>query len=235
MNLSADCADPALLAPAAIEARSFAIIDAEVPEPRPFAGAAWSVARRLIHTSGDTTLAASLSLPDGAIRSGVAALRAGAPVFTDTRMAAAGIPVRRLAPFGSSVVCLLDLPGAAPHDPHSAITRARAAMLAAAPLLPGSLLAVGNAPTALFTLLELVRQGLTPPALVIGMPVGFVNAAEAKEALAQSGLPALILHGRKGGSNLAAAAVNALTILAGEGREEGEKRSPAATGELRSR
>lgn len=207
--------DAALLPPDAIEARSFALIDAEVPEPRPFSGPAWEVARRLIHTTGDTSLPADLVLPAAAVAAGVAALRAGATVFTDTRMACVGIPARRLAPLGASAVCLLDLPGVADKAAAEGITRSRAAMLLAGPRLAGSLVAIGNAPTALLTLLELLDHGLPAPALIIGMPVGFVNAAESKALLEQSPWTALVLRGRRGGSPLAAAAVNALADIAG--------------------
>ena len=102
----------ALIPPDDIEARSFAIIDGEIPEPRPFTGYAWEVARRLVHTSGDISLPGDLYLPDESVCGGVQALRRGCAIFTDTRMACSGIPARRLAPLNSSVQCLLDLPGA---------------------------------------------------------------------------------------------------------------------------
>ena len=103
----------ALIPPDDIEARSFAIIDGEIPEPRPFTGYAWEVARRLVHTSGDISLPGDLYLPDESVCGGVQALRRGCAIFTDTRMACSGIPARRLAPLNSSVQCLLDLPGVA--------------------------------------------------------------------------------------------------------------------------
>lgn len=211
----------ATLAPDDIEARSFAIIDAEV-QPRAFVGHAWEIARRLIHTSGDITLSADLLLPDAAVAAGVAALQRGATIFADTRMAQAGMPLRRLSPLGVKVISLPELlPPPSAHTLSVAkpgITRSRAAMLLAAPRLSGAIVAIGNAPTALLTLLELLDRGTPPPALIIGMPVGFVNAAESKALLAQSPYPSLILAGRKGGSPLAAATINALAIIAG--REE---------------
>lgn len=206
-----------MLSPADIEAQSFAIIDAEIPEPRLFSGPAWEIARRLIHTSGDPTLLDHLFLPAAAINAGVAALRAGAPIFTDTRMAHAGIPTRRLDPLGCCATCLLELSGVPEYAQTAQITRSRAAMLLAAPLLPGAVIAIGNAPTALLTLLEILDQGADPPALIIGMPVGFVSAAESKGLLARGPYPSLALLGRKGGSSLAAACVNALLILAQRG------------------
>ena len=205
----------ALIPPDDIEARSFAIIDGEIPEPRPFTGYAWEVARRLVHTSGDISLPGDLYLPDESVCGGVQALRRGCAIFTDTRMACSGIPARRLAPLNTSVQCLLDLPGVADRARTDNITRARAAMLLAGNALSGSIVAIGNAPTALLTLLQLLGEGLPEPALIIGMPVGFVNAAESKELLVRSGRPCLVLRGRKGGSPLAAATVNALAVIAG--------------------
>ena len=200
--------------PEEIEARSFAIIDAETPEPRPFSGATWSIARRLIHTCGDMDILPWLVLPDAAVDAGITALRRGAPVFTDTEMACHGVPERRLRTLGSTVRSLLSLPGVNERAIWGKYTRSRAALLEAAPLLPGALVAIGNAPTALLTLLEMLEQGLAAPALIIGMPVGFVNAVESKELLCQSPYPHLCLRGRKGGSPLAAASVNALAELA---------------------
>jgi precorrin-8X/cobalt-precorrin-8 methylmutase len=206
--------------PEEIEARSFAIIDAEIPEPRPFSGSAWSIARRLIHTCGDKDILPQLVLPAAAVEAGIAALRRGAPVFTDTEMACRGIPARRMDALGTTACSLLSLPGVRARHAHTEralrerCTRSRAAMLEAAPLLPGAIVAIGNAPTALLALLEMLEQGLAAPALIIGMPVGFVNAAESKELLLQSPYPHLCLRGRKGGSPLAAASVNALAELA---------------------
>jgi precorrin-8X/cobalt-precorrin-8 methylmutase len=204
-----------------IEARSFARIDAEVPAPRPFVGAAWSVARRLIHTCGDMEILPLLVLPDASVEAGIAALRRGAPVFTDTEMARCGIPERRMNALGTRVRPLLCLPGVNEHAIREKCTRSRAALLEAAHLLPGAIVAIGNAPTALLALLEMLEHGLGAPALIIGMPVGFVNAAESKELLCQSPCPHLCLRGRKGGSPLAAACVNALAELALQAPEAG--------------
>jgi precorrin-8X/cobalt-precorrin-8 methylmutase len=203
--------------PEEIEARSFAIIEAEVGGNKPFAGRAWRIARRLVHASGDLSLLDSLFLPDAAIDAGLRALKEGAPVFTDTEMVRAGIPLRRLSPFGVSVSCLLSRPGLSEKARRLGVTLSRAGMEAAGPLLGGAIVAIGNAPTALLALLEYVDAGGVPPALVIGMPVGFVNAAESKELLVRrSDFPSLTVRGRRGGSPLAAATVNALACLAGE-------------------
>ena len=203
------------LEPASIERLSFSIIDSEVPEPRPFAGAEWEVARRLVHTSADFELLDLLRFSPGAVHAGVAALRGGATVVTDTRMCQAGIPMRRLAPLGSSTLCFMDDPGLAARAREAGVTRARLAVDEAARLDGPLILAVGNAPTALLRILELLDEGALRPELIVGMPVGFVNAAESKELLMERGdVPWVSISGRKGGSPLAAACVNALAELA---------------------
>ena len=199
--------------PADIEARSFAIIDAEIPEPRPFAGRLWQVARRCVHTLGDVDVVRDLRLDETALERGLAALRAGCTIFADTRMAADGMPPRRLQPLGVNAVPLMALPGIEVTAKAQGITRARAAMLEIAPRWADAIVVIGNAPTALLTLLDLVSQGHVPPALVVGMPVGFVNAAQAKALLHASGLPHFTLLGRKGGSAVAAACVNAMADI----------------------
>lgn len=203
------------VSPQEIEARSFAIIDSEVPEPRPFNGPAWEVARRLVHTAGDTSLLKDLVLPEAAVLAGARALTRGACVYTDTEMVRSGIPVRRLEPLGARAECFLNLPGVAEAAGRQGITRARAGLAKIAPLLAGAVVAIGNAPTALLALLEETARLGVRPALVVGMPVGFVNAAESKELLLQrTDLTSLVIRGRRGGSPLAAAAVNAMAVLA---------------------
>lgn len=207
--------DPAAT-PEAIEARSFAIIDAELPEPRPFAGPLWEVARRCIHALGDTAILPDLRLDETALERGVAALRAGRPLFTDTRMAAAGLPARRMDRLGVEVTPLMALSGVAGQARAWGVTRAAAGIRMIADHLAGAIVVIGNAPTALLALL-VALEGRTPatgPALIVGMPVGFVNAAQSKELLAQSAWPHFTLLGRKGGSAAAAACVNALAELA---------------------
>lgn len=202
--------------PEAIEARSFAIIDAELPEPRPFAGPLWEVARRCIHALGDTAILPDLRLDATALERGVAALRAGRPLFTDTRMAAAGLPARRMDRLGVEVTPLMALSGVAGQARAWGVTRAAAGIRMIADRLAGAIVVIGNAPTALLSLLEALegRAPATGPALIVGMPVGFVNAAQSKELLAQSPWPHFTLLGRKGGSAAAAACVNALAELA---------------------
>ncbi len=205
--------DPAST-PQEIEARSFAIIDAEIPEPRAFSGGLWEVARRCVHTLGDTEIVADLRLSRDGLAAGVAALRRGCTVYTDTRMAAAGLPLRRLTPLGVTVTPLMGLPGLEEISRRRGVTRSRAGIDMIADRLAGQIMVIGNAPTALLALLEALNQGAPAPALVVGMPVGFVNAAQSKELLRQSPWPHFTLLGRKGGSAVAAACVNALAELA---------------------
>ena len=200
--------------PATIEARSFAVIDAEIPEPRPFSGPLWQVARRCVHTLGDTEIVPDLRLSAQGLRNGLDALLRGCTVFTDTRMAAAGLPLRRLTPLGVSVTPIMSLPGLDQLAKTRDTTRTRAGLELLAPRMGGQIVAIGNAPTALLGLLDALAAGAPVPALIIGMPVGFVNAAQSKALLHQSPWPHFTLLGRKGGSALAAACVNALAELA---------------------
>ena len=210
--------DPAAT-PQDIENRSFAIIDAEIPEPRPFQDGLWQVARRCVHTLGDTEILADLRLSGKGLAAGVEALRHGCTVFTDTRMAAAGLPLRRLTPLGVTVTPLMALPGLEDTARKLGVTRSRAGVAAVADRLAGQIMVIGNAPTALLALLEALERGAPAPALIVGMPVGFVNAAQSKELLHQSPWPHFTLLGRKGGSAVAAACVNALAELALARRE----------------
>ncbi len=205
--------DPACT-PAEIESRSFAIIDAEIPQPRPFDGPLWQVARRCVHTLGDTDIVADLRLSAQGLKAGVAALLSGCTVYTDTRMAAAGLPMRRLDPLGVTVTPLMALPGLAELAASRGTTRSRAGLESIAQKMSGNIVVIGNAPTALLGLLDVLTHGAQPPALVVGMPVGFVNAAQSKELLRQSPWPHFTLLGRKGGSAVAAACINALADIA---------------------
>jgi precorrin-8X/cobalt-precorrin-8 methylmutase len=201
--------------PEAIERESFAIIDAEAG-PHGFSPAQWTIVRRMIHTSADFEYLHSVRFSDRAVADGIAAIRAGAPVFTDTEMARAGIRGRGLARFGGQVVCRMADPEIARAAQAAGITRARAAVEAVAERLSGSIYVIGNAPTSLLRLIERIGEGCAPPALVVGLPVGFVNAAESKALLLETAVPYVTNVGRKGGSNVAASVVNALIILAEE-------------------
>ena len=207
-----------IFAPDAIEAASLAIIDSEVPAPRPFDGPRWDVVRRLIHTTADFELLDLVRFSDGAVRAGIRAIEAGATIVTDTEMARCAIPPRRLAPFGCAVRCFMNDPDVAAAAKAAGSTRAALAVDFALDL-PGPLIfAIGNAPTALLRLLSRIDGGAPAPALVVGMPVGFVNAAQSKALLmTRADVPWIAIAGRKGGSALAGATINALAILAAAG------------------
>lgn len=194
---------------AAIYARSFSIIRAESDLAR-FQGAAEKVAVRMIHASGMVELAADIEMSDDFAETARAALQAGASILCDAKMVAQGITRSRL-PATNAVICTLDDPGVPELAEKLGTTRSAAAMELWRPHLAGAVVAIGNAPTSLFYLLEMLDAGAPAPAAVIGVPVGFVGAAESKEALAADGrVPWLIVKGRKGGSAMAVAAVNAL-------------------------
>jgi precorrin-8X/cobalt-precorrin-8 methylmutase len=194
---------------AEIYRRSFAIIREEADLAR-FTRDEARVAVRVIHACGMVEVARDLLFSSGFVAAARGALLEGKPIFCDSKMVANGITRARL-PAKNEVICTLDSPGIAERAARLANTRSAAALDLWLDRLGSALVAIGNAPTALFRLLELIDQGAPKPAAVIGMPVGFVGAAESKEALARhSGVPFLIVKGRKGGSAMAVAAVNAL-------------------------
>jgi precorrin-8X/cobalt-precorrin-8 methylmutase len=193
---------------AAIYRRSFAIIRSEADLAR-FSPIEERVAVRVIHACGMVEAARDLVFSSGAAEAAERALRAGAPIFCDARMVAEGVTRARL-PAGNEVVCTLAEPATPALAATLGTTRAAAAIDLWLPRLAGAVVAIGNAPTALFRLLELIGAGAPRPAAIVGMPVGFVGAADSKEALIGSGLSAIVMRGRKGGSAMAAAAVNAL-------------------------
>ena len=194
---------------AEIYRRSFAIIREEADLAR-FTRDEAHVAVRVIHACGMVEIARDLLFSPGFAAAARGALLEGKPVFCDSKMVVNGITRARL-PAKNEVICTLDSPGIAERAARLATTRSAAALDLWLGRLGGALVAIGNAPTALFRLLELIDQGAPKPAAVIGMPVGFVGAADSKEALARhSGVSFLIVKGRKGGSAMAVAAVNAL-------------------------
>ena len=194
--------------PAAIYRQSFAIIreEADLAGLSPIEE---RVAVRVIHACGMVEVAHDLFFAPGAVEAAKQALQDGAPIFCDSRMVAEGVTRARL-PAGNEVVCTLRDPATPALAAKLGATRTAAAIGLWLPRLEGALVAIGNAPTALFRLLELIADGAPRPAAIVGMPVGFVGAAESKEELIRSGLPAVVIRGRKGGSAMAAAAVNAL-------------------------
>jgi precorrin-8X/cobalt-precorrin-8 methylmutase len=201
--------------PDAIEKQSFAIIESEVPEPRPFSGDEWLVLRRMIHTSADFELLSLVHFHSDAIAKGVEALLKSCLIVTDTEMARMGITSRRMNQLECSVTCYMNLPEVKEKALGEKTTRASAAVDYALPRLNGSIYVVGNAPTALLRLLKWIGEGKCKPALIVGVPVGFVNAAESKEALiSQKETPSITIKGRKGGSALAASVINQLAEIA---------------------
>lgn len=200
--------------PQEIESRSFAIIDTELPEPRPFQGKLWQVARRCIHAMGDVTIVDNLRLSQSALANGIAAMRRHCVIYTDTVMLAAGLVSRRMEPLGISVQPLMALPDLAQIAIKKGITRAQAGVELIASHMEDQIIAIGNAPTALLALLAELDNGAPAPALIVGMPVGFVNASQSKELLHASSWPHFTLLGRKGGSAVAAACINALAEIA---------------------
>lgn len=194
---------------AAIYERSFAIIRAEADLAR-FSGAAERVVVRMIHACGMTDLPRDVGMSPGFAEAAQAALRNGAPILCDAKMVANGVTRARL-PANNEVLCTLDDPQVPGLAAQMGTTRSAAAMELWKPRLSGAVVVIGNAPTSLFRLLEMLDAGAPKPAAVIGIPVGFVGAAESKDALAKDGrVPFVVVHGRRGGSAMAAAAVNAL-------------------------
>ncbi len=200
--------------PQDIETESFRIIDSEVPEPRPYLGDKWEIVRRMIHTTADFELLNLVRFHENAVELGVKALQNGCTIVTDTEMAKRGIPVRRVEPFGCEVRCLMNDERVIARSKAEEITRAKAAVDVAVDEIKPEIYVVGNAPTALIRLVEHFDNGTVAPALVVGMPVGFVNAAESKALLMSRNIPYIAIEGRKGGSALAASVVNALAIIA---------------------
>jgi precorrin-8X/cobalt-precorrin-8 methylmutase len=195
--------------PAAIYQRSFAIIRSEAQLER-FDRVEERVAVRMIHTSGMVELADDLVFQGAFGEAASTALKRGAPILCDAKMVASGVTRARL-PADNAVICTLDDPRVPQLARELGTTRSAAALELWREQLDGALVAIGNAPTALFRLLELFNEISARPAAVIGVPVGFVGAAESKVALLEDArVPALIVRGRKGGSALAAAAINAL-------------------------
>lgn len=195
--------------PAAIYAQSFATVRAEAELAR-FPEDIADVVVRLVHACGMPQIADDIAYTQGAVGAGRAALKSGAPILVDANMVGAGIIRRHLS--RNDIVCTLDDAGVAEAAKAEGTTRSAAAVDRWAPQLSGAVVAIGNAPTALFRLLELIEQGAPKPAVVLGFPVGFVGAAESKQALAESALDIefITLRGRVGGSAIASAAVNAL-------------------------
>ena len=195
--------------PADIEKRSFEIITEELGD-RKIAPENEAVVKRVIHTSADFDYYDNLCFAKDAVRLGIGALKAGAVIVTDTNMAYAGISKPALAQLGAEALCFMADPDVAEAARRNGTTRAVACIDKAARLKQPLIFAIGNAPTALVRIKELIDEGTLAPRLVIGVPVGFVNVVESKELLMECPVPYIVARGRKGGSNVAAAICNAL-------------------------
>lgn len=199
-----------IVKPMDIEKRSFEIItellgDTPIPKENEL------VVKRVIHTSADFDYAKNLVFSQDAVAKGIEALKNGCDIVTDTQMARAGINKTILGKLGGQVHCFMSDPDVAADAKERGITRAIVSMERAAALPKPCIFAIGNAPTALISIKEQMEKGQLHPALIIGVPVGFVNVVESKELIIESGLaPYIVARGRKGGSNVAAAICNAL-------------------------
>ena len=207
----------------AIEQRSFEIIDREAGD-HGFPPDQWEVVRRMIHTTGDLALAQAVRFTPDAIASGVKALRAGAPVFVDANMIRAGLSLERLRQANSGygrdhIHCHVADADVADEAARTRLPRSLFAIRKARPLLEGGIAAFGNAPVALLELNRMILEDGIRPALVIGMPVGFVHVEESKEELLSIPVPSILVAGRRGGSTLAVSAVHALCTIAARGEE----------------
>jgi precorrin-8X/cobalt-precorrin-8 methylmutase len=204
--------------PVEIERRSFELIEAELKAEHSASlsrldKSLLPVLIRMVHTTADFSFANLLTASEGAVANALVALRSGASIITDTKMAEAGVDKKRLANFGGKTFCFIGDDDVAVEALSKRTTRSAASMDKAAAFFSGDeklIFAIGNAPTALFRLCELFDSGKLKPALVIGMPVGFVNVVESKECLMATSLPYITAPGRKGGSNVAAAVCNSL-------------------------
>lgn len=202
-----------LSSPHEIESESIRRIE-EIVGEHGFSDEVWSVVRRMIHTSADLDYLNTVRFHPEAIHSGVAAFLARRTVVTDTRMLLAGISTGRLKKLSVEALCFVDDPYVTQEARRRGITRSAAAVDRALPYLDGGIAAIGNAPTALFRLLEHLKKGTVHPALIVGFPVGFVAAAESKDALLLADCAYITAVGRKGGSAVAASVINALAIMA---------------------
>ena len=198
--------------PSEIEKRSFEIITEELGD-RVFDPLQEPIIKRAIHTSADFEYADSLCFSEHAVEKALDALRKGACIVTDTQMGRSGINKKVIAEFGGEVCWFMSDPDGAETAKKNGTTRAGASMEKAAKLDKPLIFAIGNAPTALIQLYEMIREGRIRPELIIGVPVGFVNVVQAKELIMTADVPYIVAKGRKGGSNIAAAICNALLYM----------------------
>jgi precorrin-8X/cobalt-precorrin-8 methylmutase len=196
--------------------QSFAVIDREIGS-HDFSPEAYQILRRVIHSTADFEFKTHLQIQAGAITAAVKALQAGCPIITDVGMVAQGIRRVVAQTLGNPILVAVDQAETA----LTGKTRTETGLLACCADHPTGLYAIGNAPTALLALCDQIQQGHVQPVCVVGVPVGFINVVESKQALARLAIPQIRVEGRKGGSSVAAAIVNSLMILAWEGQQSG--------------
>lgn len=198
--------------PMEIESRSFEMITKELGDT-PLVPGTELIVKRCIHTSADFDYAENLCFSEQAVEKAIEAIKKGACIVTDTQMAKAGINKKALARYGGEVYCFMSDDDVAKTAKENGTTRATASMDKAAQLKKPLIFAIGNAPTALVRLYELIEEGRLNPELIIGVPVGFVNVVQSKELIMQADVPYIVAKGRKGGSNIAACICNALLYM----------------------
>lgn len=204
--------------PREIETRSFEIITQELGD-RKLPADQELIIKRCIHTSADFDYADNLCFSENAVKKAMDAIQRGACIVTDTQMAKSGINKRALARYGGEVFCFMSDEDVAAQAKENGTTRATASMDKAASLKQPLIFAIGNAPTALVRLYELIEEEKIRPELIIGVPVGFVNVVQSKELIMQTDVPYIVARGRKGGSNIAACIVNALLYKINDKRD----------------
>ena len=201
------------LTPEEIDRESMRMVSESLPESLDMGGDELYVVSRIVRAEGDPLISLDVRMSQGAVQVGISALKDQADVITDVRMVEHGISKALLRSRGVNTLCRIDTPETAARAQREGTTRSIAAIRELAPHLNGAVVAVGNAPTALLALLDLVHEGSVSPRLIIGMPVGFVACAESKDELTRGPTPYITVTGRRGGSSAAAATVNALLSL----------------------
>ncbi|WP_132770030.1 precorrin-8X methylmutase [Tepidibacillus fermentans] len=213
---------PITIQPQEIELKSFEMIEEEIGN-HSFSEEQFPIVKRVIHTTADFELGRSLRFHPEAVKAGIFAIRQGKKIVTDVEMVKAGIHQSRITHFGGQIICHIRDEDIVKEAKEQNITRSILAMQKATSQIEGGIFAIGNAPTALLELIRLVKLGKAKPDLIIGVPVGFVSAKEAKEELQKLDVPYITNQGRKGGSPVAAAIVNALSLMAQQvNRDENE-------------
>lgn len=204
--------------PREIERRSFEIITEELGD-RKLDADKELIIKRCIHTSADFDYADNLCFSEGVVEKAIEAIKKGACIVTDTQMGRSGINKKALARYGGEVYCFMSDEDVAKTAKENGTTRATASMDKAASMNKPLIFAIGNAPTALVRLYELIQEGKINPALIIGVPVGFVNVVQSKELIMETDVPYIVAQGRKGGSNIAACICNALLYMIDDNRD----------------